>query len=148
MAPVPGEASDHPEIAGDRLRAIAVDELQRAGTTRARMIPVTADGCLIDRAKRRAQGRLRGGFGTSRRMIFVMMASVPSDPTSRVRQVVADDVLDDLTAGLDDLAGWEHRLEPSTYCLVVPYLNARGPPAHSATLPPMTDCRSDAGSGG
>ena len=29
-----------------------------------------------------------------------------------MRQVVADDVLDDLAAGLDDLARWEHRLEP------------------------------------
>ena len=30
----------------------------------------------------------------------------------QVRQVVADDVLDDLAAGLDDLAGRQHRLEP------------------------------------
>src|SRR5947199_40922 len=36
----------------------------------------------------------------------------------------------------------------STYRFVVPYLNALGPPAHSATLPPIADCRRLAGSGG
>ena len=40
-----------------------------------------------------------------------MIASVPSDPTSRLREVVADDVLHDLAAGADDLARRQHGLE-------------------------------------
>ena len=40
-----------------------------------------------------------------------MIASVPSDPDQQVRQVVADDVLHDLAAGLDDFAGRQDGLE-------------------------------------
>ena len=53
-----------------------------------------------------------GGFGTSRRMTFVMIASVPFGSDEQLRQVVADDVLDRLRPGAHDLAGGQHRLEP------------------------------------
>jgi hypothetical protein len=36
----------------------------------------------------------------------------------------------------------------STYRRVVPYFTARGPPAHSATLPPSAEVFRLAGSGG
>ena len=52
-----------------------------------------------------------GGFGTSRRMIRVTIASVPFRADEQVRQVVADDVLHGLAAGLDDLAGRQHGFE-------------------------------------
>ena len=67
----------------------------------------------------------------------------------QLRQVVADDVLDHLAAGPDRSrrSAARPRGRARTAC-VTPYLNARGPPAHSATLPPMTDCRRLAGSGG
>ena len=83
-----------------------------AGTTRARMMSLTAATAASTSANVARSVACTGGFGTSRRMIFVMIASVPFGADQQVRQVVADDVLHDLAAGLDDLAGRQHRLEP------------------------------------
>ena len=54
-----------------------------------------------------------------------------------MRQVVAHDVLDDFPPVSMISPVGRTAWSPSTYCFVVPYLNARGPPAHSATLPPI-----------
>ena len=45
----------------------------------------------------------------------------------QLRQVVADDVLDDFAAGLDDLAGRQHGLEPEHVALGRPVLERARP---------------------
>ncbi len=63
---------------------VAVDELEgRRHDALADDAGDGADGVARPNGTSRAASPAAGGFGTSRRMIFVMMASVPSDPTSR-----------------------------------------------------------------
>ncbi len=88
------------------------------------------------------------GFGTSRRTIFVMMASVPSEPTSSCVRSYPTTFFTVFPPVVTISPVGSTASRPSTYFFVVPYLNARGPPAHSATFPPMLDLSSDAGSGG
>ena len=106
--------------------------------TRCAITCVTASAAasivLERRAQRDARGRLR--YQAKHDPRDDRQRSLGSD--EQMREVVADDVLHDLAAGLDDDRRSAARLaRPSTYCFVVPYLNARGPPAHSATLPPI-----------
>ena len=54
-----------------------------AGTTRARTSRITASTACVTLGNVARSVACTGGFGIRRRMIFVRIASVPSDPTSR-----------------------------------------------------------------
>ena len=54
-----------------------------AGTTRSRTMPLTPATAASMLANVPRSVACVGGFGINRRMIFVMIASVPSEPTSR-----------------------------------------------------------------
>ena len=73
----------HVEVARDGVERIAVDQLER-GRHDARADDVRSPPRPPPRRPRNVARSVActGGFGTSRRMIFVMIASVPSDPTS------------------------------------------------------------------
>ena len=82
-----------------------------AGTTRRRMTSDTASTAPRMPSNVASMVAFACGFGTRRTVIFVMIASVPSEPTSSCVEVVADDILDGLGAGVDDLARRQHRFE-------------------------------------
>ena len=50
-------------------------------------------------------------------MICVMIASVPSEPTSSLGQIVADYVLHRLATRANDLSGREYRFQPEDVSL-------------------------------
>jgi hypothetical protein len=62
-------------------------------------------------------------------------------------EVVAGDVLADRATDGDELARRDRCLEPVTQSETTPYLNACGPPALVAMLPPICDCSGAPGSG-
>ncbi len=66
----------------------------------------------------------------------------------QAQDVVARDVLDQLAAGADHLAGGQHGLAAGQVVARDPVLQAPQPPAFSATLPPMVDVVRELGSGG
>ncbi len=115
-----------------RLRATASSETpsmssMAAGTTRSRMISataLTAASTVRNVARSVAcSGRLRHQPQDDLRDD----GERPLGPDQQVRQVVADDVLDDLPAGLDDLAGRQHRLEAQHVLLGRPVLERARP---------------------
>ena len=120
-----------------------------AGTTRARMMLTDRRDRRLDRRERRAQRRL------DRRLRHQAQDDLRDDrqrafrADQQLRQVVADDVLDGLAAGLDDLAGRQHRLEAEHVALRRAVLErARPAGALGDVAADARDCRSDAGSGG
>ena len=101
----------HAEVLRDRLERFAVDQLERRRhDARARDVDHRRDRRL-DARERRAQRRLerrprnqpQDDLRDDRQRAF--------GADQQLRQVVADDVLDGLAAGPDDLAGRQHRLE-------------------------------------
>ena len=132
---------------GDRREAFAVDDFDRRRHDAAGTIPSTAFTAVStsgNTARRVRRGRPR--HETQRHLGHDGQRALGSD--QQLSQVVADDVLDGLAAGADDLSGRQHRLETQHVVPRRAVLEARGPPAHSATLPPMADRWRLAGSGG
>ena len=121
-----------------------------AGTT---PLPSTASIAAQPAATLGVEARRRGsaasGAGISRSQAAVTIPSVPSEPISRLLQVVAGDVL----ARSARRRGPARRARatassPVTQAPVTPYLKACGPPAFVAMLPPICDCSAAPGSGG
>ena len=100
---MPGRATSPPEIRGHRVEALAVDKLERRGTTRARMRRVTASTADSTDGNVREVRPEQEGFGMRRRAAFVDDRQRPLGPDEEVREVVADDVFDDFASGRDDL---------------------------------------------
>ena len=64
-------------------------------------------------------------------------AERPLRADQQALQVVAGDILTDRAADADELAGGNTASSPITHVPVTPYLNACGPPAFVAMLPPI-----------
>ena len=93
-------------------------------------------GRRLDVGKWRSRTSVASGVGVSRTIALVTMPSVPSEPTTAAGEVVA---------GRRSSGRRSRRFRPSgrtisrprTWFVVTPYLRQWGPPAFSATLPPM-----------
>ena len=98
-------------------------------------------------ARRRARPPPARASGRSQTAVTI--PSVPSEPIEQALEVVAGDVLADRAADRDRARRARRPpRRPVTQSPVTPYLNACGPPALVATLPPICDCSAAPGSGG
>ena len=80
-APVPGATNPPPRFSSIAARESLSISSTAAGTTRRRINSETASTAPRIPSKVARSVWLAGGFGTSRSVIFVMIASVPSEPT-------------------------------------------------------------------
>ena len=83
-----------------------------AGTTRARMSRVTASTACVTLGNVARSVACTGGFGIEPQDDLRDDRERALGADEQMREVVADDVLHDLAAGADDLAGRQHGFEP------------------------------------
>ncbi len=99
-------------------------------------------------AKSAAIGSAASGAGMSRSQAAVTIPSVPSEPVKRPTRSYPATLFRTGPPVVTTSPGGITASIPVTHARVVPYLNAWGPPAFVATLPPICDCSAAPGSGG